>query len=83
MIRVLLADDDELLRAGLAMLIDVAEAYLHCAKSIMRSKLWDLDAQIDRAALPSMGAMLKDQIGSSEAAESQSDMIERYRKALY
>jgi hypothetical protein len=84
-------DDDDLLarfeiagkRPATVLVIDVAEAYLHCAKSIMRSKLWDLDAQIDRAALPSMGEMLKDQIGSTEPAEGQSEMIERYRKILY
>lgn len=62
--------------------IAVREAYLHCGKAFMRSRLWDPDAQIDRAALPSMGEMLRDQIGLA-SAESQADMVARYRETLW
>ncbi|MCG8691701.1 MAG: pyridoxamine 5'-phosphate oxidase family protein, partial [Minwuiales bacterium] len=65
------------------VLVTVREAYLHCAKSIMRSRIWDPDARIDRSELPSMGQMIKDQIGSTEPAESQEEMVERYRATLY
>jgi PPOX class probable FMN-dependent enzyme len=65
------------------VLVTVREAYLHCAKALMRSRLWDPDAQVDRSELPSMGRMLKDQIGHTEAAEDQDVMVERYRKVLY
>lgn len=41
--------------------ITVDEAFLHCAKSLMRSKLWDATAQIDRKTLPTLGKMVKDQ----------------------
>ena len=63
-------------------IISVREAYLHCAKALMRSRLWDPEAKVDRAALPSMGQMLKDQIGLSEPAESQAEMLERYQADL-
>lgn len=65
------------------VLVTVREAYLHCAKSIMRSRIWDPDARIDQSELPSMGQMIKDQIGSTEPAESQEEMVERYRATLY
>jgi hypothetical protein len=65
------------------ILVTVEEAYLHCAKALMRSRLWDPDAQVDRSELPSMGRMLKDQIGHNEAPEDQDVMVERYRKVLY
>lgn len=64
------------------MLITVREAYLHCAKALMRSELWNPEAQIDRSTLPSMGQILKEQIGLSEAAETQEEMVARYREDL-
>lgn len=63
--------------------IQVKEAYLHCAKALMRSRLWDADAQIDRGELPSIAKMIQDQAGLTGPAESQSDMVVRYRKLLY
>ncbi len=65
------------------LLVAVREAYLHCAKSILRSRLWEEEAKIDRSLLPSMGQMLKDQIGLSGPVESEDDMIARYRTKLY
>jgi uncharacterized protein len=61
--------------------ITVREAYLHCAKALMRSRLWDPEARIDRSELPTMGEMMRDQVGS--AAESQESMVARYRTQLY
>ncbi len=65
------------------MKIEVREAYLHCAKSIMRSHLWDADARLDRSELPSMNKMIQDQVGSNDPPESQEEMIERYKAVLY
>jgi len=62
--------------------VAVREAYLHCAKALMRSRLWDPAVQIDRSTLPSMGEMMRDQIGLA-TAETQAEMLERYRATLY
>ena len=62
--------------------ITVREAYLHCAKALMRSHLWHAKAQIDRSELPTLGEMLRDQVGSGKA-ESQTEMVARYRQELY
>ncbi len=64
------------------IVISVKEAFLHCAKAFMRSKLWEASTQIDRDTFPTMGQMLKDQLGSKEAPETREAMIERYRKDL-
>jgi hypothetical protein len=48
----------------------------------MRSKLWDPAAKQERSVLPSMGQMLKDQVGSPGEPESDAAMRERYRKDL-
>jgi PPOX class probable FMN-dependent enzyme len=63
--------------------VTVRETYLHCAKALMRSKLWSPYAIIARTTLPSMGQMIKDQINSKGPVESQSDMEARYEKRLY
>lgn len=62
--------------------IAVQEAFLHCAKALMRSRLWDAEAQVERQVLPTMGQMLKEQIGSVEPAETQEAMLARYAKIL-
>ncbi|MNV14598.1 hypothetical protein D3C71_1052860 [compost metagenome] len=60
----------------------VAEAYLHCSKAFMRSRLWSADAQVDRAQLPTMGQMIHDQMGLATEPESQVAMLQRYRAQL-
>lgn len=62
--------------------VDVEEAYLHCAKAYMRSRLWSQDARLPRSQLPSMNQMLHDQIGDPTEPESQESMLERYRKEI-
>lgn len=62
--------------------IGVTEVYLHCAKALMRSTLWSPSAQITRATMPSMGEMLKDQIGGDMVVETQEQMLARYAQDL-
>lgn len=69
-------------RPPLVIAVEVREAYLHCAKALMRSKLWDPRAQQERSVLPSMGQMLKEQIGLHGEAESDAAMRARYVKDL-
>jgi uncharacterized protein len=64
------------------IVITVKEMFLHCAKALMRSKLWHEDSKIKRSELPTMGQMLKDQIGGNEAIETQEEMVQRYQKDL-
>ncbi|MDF2618327.1 MAG: pyridoxamine 5-phosphate oxidase-related FMN-binding protein [Xanthobacteraceae bacterium] len=62
--------------------IEVEEAYLHCAKAFMRSHAWDASSFVERARLPSMGEMLRDQLNLA-TAETQAEMLERYKATLY
>ena len=63
--------------------IAVKEAYLHCAKAIMRGQLWAPEAKIERKTLPTMNEMLRDQIGQTEPAEPQEIMCARHTTELY
>ena len=64
------------------VVIEVEEMFLHCAKALMRSKLWSKDIQLARENFPTMGRMLKDQLQGPEDVESHTDMVERYQKDL-
>ena len=62
--------------------VKVEDVYLHCAKALMRSKLWDAGNKMDRAVLPAMGQMINDQTGIRAPAETQEQMVERYKADL-
>ena len=49
-----------------AIVISVRQAYLHCAKALLRSKLWQPDYVQPRDTFPSISRMVGDQIGLSE-----------------
>ena len=65
-----------------AIVIIIEEVFLHCAKAFMRSKLWDEASKINRDEFPTMGQMLKDQLGSKHSPESREAMVKRYKKDL-
>src|SRR3977135_1831307 len=46
--------------------ISVREAYFHCGKALMRSKLWSSDVKVERAVLPSIGQIIYDQTSLGE-----------------
>ncbi|MCZ6644656.1 MAG: pyridoxamine 5'-phosphate oxidase family protein, partial [SAR324 cluster bacterium] len=68
-------------KAGL--LVKVDEAFLHCAKALIRSNLWAPATQIDRKSFPSMGKMLADQIGTEHSPEADEEDRKRQQKSLY
>jgi len=69
--------------AKVVVSVKVREAYLHCAKAIMRSGLWKPESQVPRRVLPSLGEMIRDQTGGETTAETQEQMVERYKAQLY
>jgi PPOX class probable FMN-dependent enzyme len=66
----------------LVIKVNVAQAYLHCAKAFMRSKLWDSQSHIKRALMPSMGEMINEQAQMTTPSETQEEMLARYRAEL-
>ena len=49
-----------------AIVISVRQAYLHCAKALLRSRLWQPDYVQAKGTFPSISRMVGDQIGLSE-----------------
>lgn len=66
----------------LVIKVSITQAYMHCAKAFMRSKLWDPQSHIDRSVMPSMGEMVTAQAGMTTPAETQEEMMARYRAEL-
>ena len=85
-----LSDDPKLLEFAreqrrlpkLVIRVRVEEAYLHCAKALMRSRLWAPETQVARSELPTMGRMIRDQSGMEDVPETQEQMIARYTRDL-
>ena len=73
---------DERRRPKVVIEIAVRAVYLHCAKALMRSKLWSDEARVERDALPTIGQMINDQTGAAGPAEDQATMLARYAKDL-
>jgi PPOX class probable FMN-dependent enzyme len=61
--------------------IAVREAYFHCGKALMRSKLWSKEAQVERSAFPSIGQVIHEQTKLGEP-ESQAAVEARYKTQL-
>ena len=59
-----------------AILVDVKEAYLQCAKALVRSKLWGDEHRIDRKSFPTLGQILTDQMGKGGDPEQTERSIQ-------
>ncbi len=72
-------------RPALAIGVEVEECFLHCAKCMKRSRLWDPTCWPERAALPSLGQMLLDQTQPTDTTAADLDvyLAESYAKRLY
>lgn len=66
----------------LVIRVGVQQAYLHCAKAFMRSKLWDVSSQIDRNQLPTMVDMINDQAAIEGVFETHEEIMLRYKNEL-
>ena len=72
-------------RPLVAIVVEVQECFLQCAKAVLRSKLWDAGAGGRAASLPALAEMLNDQVPTAgQTAESLGRLIEdSYRNHLY
>jgi PPOX class probable FMN-dependent enzyme len=69
----------------LAIGVEVAQCFLHCAKSARRSQLWMHEQWLGPDALPSMACVLFDQIKPAGVTlqDYERDIEEGYAKRLY
>ena len=74
----------------LGIKVKVREAYLHCAKAIKRSGLWDEENKQNRGELPSIGKMILEQtkkanevLDKNIVSEVDQLIEEDYKNGLY
>ena len=65
------------------LLVHIEAIYIHCPKALIRSKLWDPSVQIDRAALPTLGQILRDHSGMVVEGETDENLVDRLNKSLW
>lgn len=71
-------------RPLIAIGVEIDECFLHCAKAIKRSKLWDQRERTEHAKLPSFGRMLLDQTQLTDMTAQELDTyLEEDYKHLY
>lgn len=51
------------------VVVTVKAAYMHCAKAFMRSQLWRHESWPDRASMPTLGEILRDQLALDQTVE--------------
>ena len=61
---------------NLAIVVKVERAFLHCAKSVTRSKLWDHEGWQDVSALPKMSRVLIDHANLSCSVDELDELID-------
>jgi hypothetical protein len=64
----------------LAIRIEIEEAFTHCAKAFLRSKLWDPDGYVDRDELPSPGQLMRSVGADVDAETYDAERAERYAR---
>jgi len=67
-----------------ALAVTVHEAFLHCAKALKRSHLWDPESKIDRKSFTRAGDIFSDHVkGGASGDEVEAYLKEHYRTELY
>jgi uncharacterized protein len=90
-----ITDDADLLRhcsvegkqPKVGILITVEEVFMHCAKALRRSKLWQDDYRQARQQMPSIAAIILEQVNGNadpETVKTADESVEQdYRTGLY
>lgn len=94
--RARITDDGELLKhcvvngkqPKVGILIAVDEVFMHCAKALKRSKLWQADYRQDRSQMPSIARIIMDQtcvtgVDETAACKADTDVESDYKSGLY
>jgi PPOX class probable FMN-dependent enzyme len=68
---------------AVAILVETQEVFLHCSKALIRSRLWQADAKVNRkAALPSLGQMIAEVLDRQPAAATVAEYDARIDKNI-
>ena len=64
--------------------VTVERIYFQCQKALVRSRLWDVNAQVPRTELPSTGTMLQALSDATfDGSEYDRTYVEHMKKSIY
>ncbi len=67
---------------AVAIQVETQEVFLHCSKALIRSRLWQDDAKVDRKVLPTLGQMIAEVIDRQPAAATVAAYDERVAESI-
>lgn len=68
----------------LGIVVEIDDVFFHCAKAVIRSKLWDPETPIARSEFPTYGEIVRDQRAPDQDAEAiNTQLQEDYKTRLY
>lgn len=68
----------------LGIVVEIDDVFFHCAKAVIRSKLWDSETPIARSEFPTYGEIVRDQRALDQDAEAiNTQLQEDYKTRLY
>lgn len=71
-----------------AIIVDIAEVFIHCAKAFRRSGLWDSETFQDRRTMPSLPQIIHEQTSEATVdpqamAQAEAALEQAYAKSMY
>ena len=69
--------------AAVVVIVAIEEVFTHCARSILRSKIWEPETWRDTDTVPTLMAVLSEQKNLQPPDESEGKRNEEYRQVLY
>ena len=65
------------------LVVTIQTIYFQCGKSLLRSKLWDIDSQASSENVPTAGEMLKSVMSDFDSSAYDDALAERQSRGLY
>ena len=66
------------------VVVRVKAVYMHCAKAFMRSALWQPESWPDRASMPTLGAILRDQLALADSVDdTDRRLADAYKQTMW
>ena len=69
---------------ALGIIVQIEDVFFHCAKAVIRSKLWDPETPIQRSQFPTYGEIVRDQRApDGDPADINAELQNDYKTRLY
>lgn len=69
---------------ALGIIVKIDDVFFHCAKAVIRSRLWDPETPIQRSEFPTYGEIVRDQRApDGDPADINADLQNDYTTRLY